>query len=225
MSEWWTYSLRDLLLFSPQTYYRQFELHNAEWWPLPLITLALGLTLPLLLRRGNAPTGRLVVTALALIWLWVAWAFHWQRYAAINLAGGYFALAFTAEALLLLWLAMTRGVLQIDSVSKPRYYAGFGVLLYALLVHPLIGPLQGRSLAQAEAFGMTPDPTALATLGILLLAGGRRFWLLAPIPLLWCLLSGATLWAMDATDFFILPLAALLVIGFAATSRPATFSR
>ena len=223
MSEWWTYSLRDLLLFSPQTYYRQFELHNAEWWPLPLITLALGLALPLLLRRGTAPTGRLVVTALALAWLWVAWAFHWQRYAAINFAGGYLALAFTVEALLLLWTATTRGSLQFEAVSKPRYYAGMGVLLYALLVHPLIGPLQGRSLAQAEVFGMAPDPTTLATLGILLLAGRRRFWLLAPIPLLWCLLSGATLWAMEAADFFIMPLAAMLAIGFATASRPVTF--
>lgn len=224
MSEWWTYSLRDLLPFSPQTYHRQFELLNAEWWPLPLLTLGLGVALPFLLQRGGARTRRPALLALAFCWLWVAWAFHWQRYAAINLAGGYFALAFAVEALLLLWPAMKHGSLQIDSVSTPRHYAGMGVLLYALLVYPLIGSLQGRNLAQAEVFGMAPDPTALATLGILLLIGGQRFWLLAPIPLLWCFVSGATLWAMEATDFFILPLVALL-IGFAAASRPATFSR
>jgi hypothetical protein len=28
MSEWWTYSLWDFLLFSPRTYYRLFELYN-----------------------------------------------------------------------------------------------------------------------------------------------------------------------------------------------------
>jgi hypothetical protein len=33
MSEWWSYTLSDFLLFSPRTYYRLFELHNAEWWP------------------------------------------------------------------------------------------------------------------------------------------------------------------------------------------------
>lgn len=218
MSEWWTYSLRDLLLFSPQTYYRQFELHNVEWWPLPLITLALGLALPVLLRRSSPYSMRTITVVLALCWLWVAWAFHWQRYAAINLAGGYFALAFAVEALLLLWLAMTRGSLQTELVSQTRYYAGMGVLLYAQLIHPLIGLLQGRNLAQAEVFGMAPDATALATLGILLLAGGRRFWLLAPIPLLWCFISGATLWAMQAKDFFILPLLALLAIVFASTT-------
>ena len=45
MSEWWTYSLRDLLLFSQRTYTRLFELHNQEWWPLPLFALALGAVL------------------------------------------------------------------------------------------------------------------------------------------------------------------------------------
>jgi hypothetical protein len=28
MSEWWTYTLSDFLLFSPRVYYRLFELHN-----------------------------------------------------------------------------------------------------------------------------------------------------------------------------------------------------
>jgi hypothetical protein len=218
MSEWWTYSLRDLLLFSPQTYYRQFELHNAEWWPLPLITLALGLALPVLLHRGSPHSRRVVAVVLALCWLWVAWAFHWQRYAAINLAGGYFALAFAVEAFLLLWLT-TRGALPIEPVLKPRFYAGMGLLLYALLAHPLLGLIQGKSLAQAEIFGMAPDPTALATLGALLLAG-RLFWLLAPLPVLWCFISGTTLWMMESADFFIPPLLALLASGFAATVRP-----
>ena len=33
MSEWWTYSLSDFLLFSPRTYYRLFELYNLAIWP------------------------------------------------------------------------------------------------------------------------------------------------------------------------------------------------
>jgi len=42
----------------------------------------------------------------------------------------------------------------------------------------------------------TPDPTAIATLGLLLLARGRLLPLLLPIPVLWCLLSGITLRTM-----------------------------
>jgi hypothetical protein len=28
MSEWWSYRFSDLLMFSPETYYRLFELYN-----------------------------------------------------------------------------------------------------------------------------------------------------------------------------------------------------
>jgi len=37
-------------------------------------------------------------------------------------------------------------------------------------------------------------------------------WGLFPIPVAWCLTSGATLWAMDAPDFAVVPLAALLAL-------------
>ena len=42
MSEWWTYSLSDFLLFSPRTYRRLFELYNAQVWPAHLVAVGLG---------------------------------------------------------------------------------------------------------------------------------------------------------------------------------------
>lgn len=214
MSEWWTYSLRDLLLFSPQTYYRLFELYNLEWWPLHMLALALGVAVPVLWRRGGVRAGRGIAAILALGWLWVAWGFHWQRYAGINLAAGYFAWAFAVQALLVLWLGGVRGRLTPAPASRLQQRAGLGLLLFALGLFPLMGPLLGRSWTQAEVFAMAPDPTVLATLGVLLLAGVRSLWLY-PIPVAWCLISGATLWAMDAPDAAVMPLAALLAVGLA----------
>jgi len=43
MSEWWTYRLSDLLLFSPRTYYRLFELYNAAIWPAQVLAVVIGL--------------------------------------------------------------------------------------------------------------------------------------------------------------------------------------
>ena len=212
MSEWWTYGLRDLLLFSARTYYRMFELYNLEWWPLQLVALALGVALVVVCRRGGEPAGRAIAAILAVCWLWVAWGFHWQRYASINLAAGYFAWAFVAQALLLLWLGGVRGRLTPAAAIRLQQRAGWGLLLFALLVFPLVGPLLGRSWTQAEVFGMAPDPTALATLGVLLLAGARPPWWLFPVPVLGCLISGATLWAMESPDFAVVPLAALLAV-------------
>ncbi len=40
MPDWSTYRLEDFLLFSPRTYYRLFELHNAAVWPGQVLALA-----------------------------------------------------------------------------------------------------------------------------------------------------------------------------------------
>ena len=104
MSEWWTYRPSDFLLFAPRTYYRLFELYNAEVWPVHIVALLAGVTI-LVLMRSHAPwRGRLIAAMLAACWLWVAWAFHWQRYATINWAASYFAVGFAIEALLLFWI-------------------------------------------------------------------------------------------------------------------------
>ena len=52
MSEWWTYSLTDFLLFSPETYARLLLRYNEAVWPAQLPVLAAGLLALLLgLRR------------------------------------------------------------------------------------------------------------------------------------------------------------------------------
>ena len=88
-----------------------------------------------------------------------------------------------------------------------------GLFVFALVVQPLIGPLVGRDWKQAEIFGVAPDPTVLATLGILLTMDKRSPWALMVIPLLWCALSGATLWAMGSPDAWVMPVAALGALG------------
>jgi hypothetical protein len=75
-------------------------------------------------------------------------------------------------------------------------WIGYLILASALAGAPLLAPLQGRGWATSEVFGIAPDPTAIATLGVLLLARGKLLPLLVPIPILWCLLSGMTLSTM-----------------------------
>jgi hypothetical protein len=194
MSEWWTYSLSDFLLFSPRTYYRLFELYNAEVWPAHVVALALGALCIGLIWRARPEESRIVWVVFALLTLWVALAFHLERYATINWAATYFAAVFALEAaLLLLWSdrAFSPGVSQLHG-------AGLALLIVAL-AHPAFALSVGRPLNQAEAFGIAPDPTAIATIGVLL-AAKRTPWLGLVIPLLWLVFSTLTLVAMGASD-------------------------
>ena len=68
-----------------------------------------------------------------------------------------------------------------------------------MVLYPLLAPLLGRPWTQAEIFGIAPDPTAVAAIGVLLLAKGRIAFLLV-LPLLWCAITALTLWTMEAPD-------------------------
>ena len=219
MSEWWTYTLSDFLLFSPGTYYRLFELYNAAIWPAQVLAVALGLAMLLLLRRKTMAAGRVITAVLAACWLWVAIAFLLVRYATINWAAIYFAAGFVLQSALLIWVGVVCGRLSFRPHTDAISRAGLGMFLFALVAQPLIGPLLGRDWRQIEMFGVAPDPTAVATLGMLLVPAGRTRWEVVVLPLLWCAVSGATLWAMQAPDAWVTPAAAVLAIGLAIRSK------
>ena len=37
MAEWWSYDLADLILFTPETWYRLFELYHRDIWPMQVV--------------------------------------------------------------------------------------------------------------------------------------------------------------------------------------------
>jgi hypothetical protein len=214
MSEWWPYSLADFLLFSPRTYYRLFELYNRAIWPAQIIALALGAAILALLRSKAAWKSRTIVAILVGSWLWVAWAYLLQRYDTINWAARYFAAGFALQTALLLWRAGFRELSfrpGLDLVSR----VGLAMFFFAVFPYPLIAPAVGRPWSQAEIFGVAPDPTAIATLGILLIVSGRVLWELLVIPLSWCAISALTLWMMGSPDALVPALAGALVLALA----------
>ena len=182
VSEWWSYSLSDFLMFSPRTYWRMVESYNRELWPAQLVALAAGLACPWLALRRTA--SRLLWLVLAAACAVTAWAFHWTRFAQINLAAPYLAAAFAAQALLLVAAATLRPRRQAVSPF------GGAVALIAVFGYPLLGFAFDRPLAQAEVFGLMPDPTALATLGLV-----DRWWLRV-IPAAMVVVGALTMWAM-----------------------------
>lgn len=217
MSEWWTYTLSDLLMFSARTYFRLFALHNEAVWPAHLLAAAVGLVLVGCVVRGAGKAGRVAAALLALAWLWVAWAYHAQRYADINLAAPYFAIGFALQAVLLAWLASRHRAPSIVSYRSPLGVLAFAILLLSLLLYPLFALFEEHGWLQAEVFGIAPDPTVGATLGMLLL--WRAPWFLWPLPLLWCAVSGATLNELGVLQAWVLPVAGVLALAAGIASR------
>lgn len=204
------YAPADFVPFSAEVYFRLIERVGETFWPLHVPALLLGLAALVLAKRGKSRTAFVL---LAVPWAWVGVTFLGQRYAELNWAGSWFAGAFLVQAGVLLSLAATgAGFERDDGVASGRlaiaYYAGLLLAGFGAVIYPVIGPLSGFGPFQAETFGIHPDPTAVATLGIALVAlRGVGMWLAALIPMLWCLVTGLTLLVLDAA-WAIVPLAA-----------------
>ena len=219
MSEWWTYTPSDLLLFSPRVYYRLIELHNLAVWPVHIGAALLGLLLVRSIAKPGRGSDRLVAVSLGAIWVWVAWSFLWHRYAQINWAATYLAPMYALEGLLFIWVGCARCGLSFAPKRSPPSAAGLALLLVALLGYPLIAPALGRRWLAAETFAVVPDPTAATTLAILALSSATYRAVLMVIPCLWCFIAGATLWTMGSSDFVAPPLIGLSAIGVAVSQH------
>lgn len=218
MSEWLTYSLSDMLMFSERVYYRMFVLYNQEIWPAQLLAFALGAAILYLLlfpsRRSWVDRG--ISLVLAALWGWVTWGFLWERFATINWPVAYVVPLFALQAV---WFGVMGGVegrLVFTAGTKAVRIAGATLFAATLLLYPLIAPLMGRSWQSAEIFGLSADPTAVATLALLAVAEGWRRWVLMLIPLLWCVISIVTLVTMGAADYFIPAAGALAALALAS---------
>ena len=209
MPDWLTYRLSDFLLFSPRTYYRMFELYHVEIWPIHVVVLASLVVAAALLRSEERWSGRVIAGLLAGWWLWVAVAFHLERYATINWAARYFAALFVIQGLLLLWQGVVRTRLRFELSNQRTAYAAVGLLLVAFVLEPIAGLLAGRTWRQVEIFGVTPDPTAIATLAFLALSTPRANRALVVVPVVWCAIGGATLWALGSPEAWVVLLAGL----------------
>ena len=196
MPEWRTYELSDFLMFAPDTYWRLVARYNADAWPLHLLGLVAALVLFGVATWRPQESSRKIGIVLALAWLHVAWAFHWEHYAQINWAARYFAGACAIEAALLVASAFMPP--PAGRAPAPVLRTTGWVLATAGLLYPLATLVAGRPWGQAEVYGLMPEPTALLTLGVLLATGGTRRGLLAVIPLLSLLVGWTTLWLFTA---------------------------
>tara|TARA_R110000868_G_scaffold165328_2_gene398360 strand:+ start:36943 stop:37650 length:708 start_codon:yes stop_codon:yes gene_type:complete len=214
MGDWWSYGLADFLLFSPRVYYRLFETLNTTWGLAVTAALIAGMVASGLAMRRGYRGNRVVLILLAMIWGWVTAGFLWQYYQPINWVIPYFIPAFIVEAGFMVMFAVRRMPLRFGWRGDFSSVAGAALLLIAIIGFPFAGLIERRGLIQVELFGSAADPTAIGTLGFILLARGTWRWLLLPVPLVWCVMASAILWVMDQ-NIALLPLIAvwLTVLG------------
>ncbi|MFW5682190.1 MAG: DUF6064 family protein [Phycisphaeraceae bacterium] len=201
-----TYAIEDFIPFTAEVYLRLVERQNTTMWPAHFVALAAGLAAMACAWRGWG-RGRPLAVLLAASWGWVAWSFHVRVFSELTWAANVFAGAFALQAVLTLAAAWLGGF-NNEPHRKPGAVRILGVALAAagLVGFPLLALRNEHGWAAAETFAMTPDPTVVVTLALLLLAARPLAYLaLLPIPLLWCAIASVIEWTLDTPFAWIMP--------------------
>ena len=216
--DWLSYRLGDFIPFTPEVWFRLVERVNETWWPLQFPGIALGLAAMFSAWRGQ--------TRPALVLLAPAWAssgvvFHLQHYAELSWAAVHFGVAFLAQAVLLLALVLFGRLPDRRVERTPGAVVVTAVALFGLVAWPAMVLVSGHGWSRAEVFALHPDPTAVASLGVALLAlRGLRAGFATVIPLLWLGVSTLTLVALQLPWAWVLPcLVVVALAGAVAATR------
>ena len=160
-----------MLPFTHAQFVFVFALYNGVIWPLQWVAQAVGIGMVALLWTPSTSRGRIGLLLLAAMWLWTGLAYHVVFFSLINPAATLFGMFFVFEGLLLAEAGL-RGRLVFGEATGLGRALGWALLVYAVLGYPALGLLLGERTLELPAFGLTPCPVVLTTLGMLLLASG-----------------------------------------------------
>lgn len=166
-----------------------FASYNAAIWPIQIVAYGLGLVMASAFVVQSHALMQLGFSGLAILWAVNGIAYHLMFFAPINPIAPVFAAFFVLQAVLLLASAIQPGDLRLRPRRDFRSIAGLVTIVYALAVYPVLGIWAGHGLMAGPMFGVAPCPATIFTLGMLMIACGRRVVWLSIIPVLWSLIG------------------------------------
>jgi hypothetical protein len=211
MSELLQFSLLDMTPYDRQSWFNLVGDYNqAIGWTYPIALLLTLVLLGLLFRPpktvGVSQSVRWVLALLGASWLWCGLVFHAQYFSDLNWAASWFGWAFVLQGVLLLLAAIFIKAASWVSLSSKRGRLAIILLLTGLVVYPLSGLLEGRTLMQLEWFPILPAPVTLVSFALLILLGSQWRHALVLIPILWAVVSAAFATTLGLLEFYFMVL-------------------
>lgn len=191
-----SFSIRDFLIFSPDSYFKLFELSNQALWPIHIVIALLAMAAVFFSLKQKENTWRLIFAWLGLIWIFVGYWYFKLHYSQISTYAHILSYIFWFEAFLLLLIAFYGKNNSVTEQFNWRFYLGGSLILYGLILHPIIAKLWWKqNVFGMEFFSIAPDPTAIATIGFLVFLPAKGAFMVLIIPCLWLLFSFMTIQA------------------------------
>jgi Family of unknown function (DUF6064) len=198
--------------FTIEQFLGVFAAYNAAIWPAQIVADVLGLVAVAAVWSARPIASRLNLAILALMWALNGIGYQFLFFSTINPAAHVFAGFFILEAILFAASAVAAKALRFEIGRDFRSLTGLAAILYAMLIYPILGIQAGHGLMAGPMFGVAPCPTAIFTIGMLLLMRGRWVVWLSIIPLLWSLVGLPAVLQLDIPEDIALPVAGLILL-------------
>lgn len=208
------------LPFTQAEFLTVFAAYNTAIWPLQAVALAAGFGAVSLLLTRVRWRDAAIAAIVGAFWLVNGIGYHWLFFAEINPAAVLFGALFVVAGLLFIVEGTLRRRLVFDQATGGRAIAAAVLIGYAIAVYPLLSLFIMHPYPHTPLFGVAPCPTTIFTIGLLLLARYPRPWLIAAVPLAWCLVGGSAAIVLGVPSDWALFAALALWLVF-RTRRPA----
>jgi hypothetical protein len=209
------------LPFTAREFFDLFGRYNQAVWPAQYALL--GIAALVVIKLVQREHSKVVLSLLALMWVWMALVYHLVFFARINPAAPIFGVLFLWQAALLLQSARQPVARSGGLGGTLGVRLGKSLVAYALVGYPIISYLTGDHYPNTPTFG-APCPTTIFTLGVLWWYPSRLRWPVMVIPLIWAVIGTAA-----ATELSVVQDYGLTVAGVASllllACRPVVLAR
>jgi hypothetical protein len=196
--------------FSRAEFFWIFARYNEAVWPAPIVLYALALVAAFLAFRRSSAGSRGANGILAVMWLWMAAAYHAAFFVSINPLAIVFAILFAIQALMFGWLAIRGGTIYQPKEDSAGL-AGALLVIFSLAVYPALSIAAGHRYPAQPTFGL-PCPTTIFTIGMLVWSGELAPRRVLVIPVLWAAVGASAAIQLGVVEDLSLPVAAIVMV-------------
>lgn len=199
------------LPFTLEQFLDVFRQYNISVWPMQVFLIALALLAIFFSIFKKYYSNKIIVYALAFLWLWMGIVYHLIFFSSINKAAIIFGSLFIIQGLLLFYFGIIKDKLRFQFRLNKYGITGMALTMFALIIYPLFGYWVGHVYPSSPTFGL-PCPTTIFTFGILLVSSFRISLIVIIIPAIWSLIGFSAAVSLGMKED-----TGLLIAGFVST--------
>ena len=176
-------------MISVTEWYHRWTEYNPAVWPMQIITYMLAVGVIVLLFTKWKHSGRLIAGVIAFLWLWSGLVAIILFFGTVSSQYYFWGSLWIIQGMVFIYYGLLKPGFKFSFSKKITSYIGFLLILYALIIYPIIGILNGHGFPGGPIFGVAPCPVCIFTFGVFMMTRKRIPAYIFVFPLIWSLLG------------------------------------